>query len=42
MNLDDFIIGEDALQLMVNLLSEEGKWLISGCIHYDYGNGTYA
>jgi glycosyltransferase involved in cell wall biosynthesis len=41
MNLDDFIIGEDTLQLMVNLLSEEGKWLISGCIHYDYGNGNW-
>lgn len=38
MNLDDFIIGEDTLQLMVDLLSEDGKWLISGCIHYDYGN----
>jgi glycosyltransferase involved in cell wall biosynthesis len=40
MNLDDFIVGEDTLQLMVNLLLNEGKWVISGCIHYDYGNGS--
>lgn len=41
MNLDDFIVGEDTLQLMVNLLLNEGKWVISGCIHYDYGNGSW-
>jgi glycosyltransferase involved in cell wall biosynthesis len=41
MNLDDFIVGEDTLQLMVDLLLNEGKWVISGCIHYDYGNGSW-
>jgi glycosyltransferase involved in cell wall biosynthesis len=41
MNLDDFIIGKDTLQLMVDLLTEDGKWLISGCIHYDYGNKSW-
>lgn len=41
MNLDDFILGEDSIQLMVNLLSDGNKWVISGCIHYDHGNKTW-
>lgn len=41
MNLDDFMVGEDSIQLMVDLLDEGSKWVISGCIHYDYGNGNW-
>jgi len=41
MNLDDFMVGEDSIQLMVDLLGEGNKWVISGCIHYDYGNGGW-
>jgi glycosyltransferase involved in cell wall biosynthesis len=41
MNLDDFIVGEDSIQMMVDLLGEGNKWVISGCIHYDYGTGGW-
>ena len=41
MNLDDFIVGENSIQLMVDLLGEGSKWVISGCIHYDYGTGGW-
>jgi glycosyltransferase involved in cell wall biosynthesis len=41
MNLDDFIQGEDSIQLMVDLLSNGSKWVISGCIHYNYETGDW-
>ena len=41
MNLDDFMVGKDCIKLMVDLLDEGNKWVVSGCIHYDYGNGNW-
>ena len=41
MNLDDFIQGEDTLELIVNLLNEGSKWVISGFIHHDYKSNTW-
>lgn len=41
MNLDDFIEGEDSIQLMVNLLEQGSKWVISGCKHLDYDTNEW-
>jgi glycosyltransferase involved in cell wall biosynthesis len=41
MNLDDFMVGNDCIKLMVDLLDEGNQWVVSGCIHYDYGNGNW-
>lgn len=39
MNMDDHIEGSDTIQLMVNLLNEGHKWVISGCKHLNYDTG---
>ena len=41
MNLDDFMVSNDCIKLMVDLLDEGNQWVVSGCIHYDYGNGNW-
>jgi glycosyltransferase involved in cell wall biosynthesis len=41
MNLDDYIEGSDSIQLMVDLLNQGNKWVISGCKHLNYGNGEW-
>jgi glycosyltransferase involved in cell wall biosynthesis len=42
MNLDDFIEGDDTIQLMVDLLNQGSKWVISGCKHLNYGTGDWS
>jgi glycosyltransferase involved in cell wall biosynthesis len=42
MNLDDYIEGSDSIQLMVDLLNQGNKWVISGCKHLNYGTGEWS
>lgn len=42
MNLDDYIEGKDTIQLMVDILNEGNKWVVSGCKHLNYGNGQWS
>jgi glycosyltransferase involved in cell wall biosynthesis len=42
MNLDDYIEGDDSIQLMVDLLREDSKWVISGCKHLNYDTNEWS
>jgi glycosyltransferase involved in cell wall biosynthesis len=41
MNLDDYIEGPDTFEMMISILKEGYKWLISGCKHYDYNTEIF-
>lgn len=36
MNLDDYIDGADTIALMVGMLAQGARWVLSGCKHLDY------
>lgn len=40
MNLDDFIIGEESIQLMVDLINKGHKWVLSSFLHCNYDDKT--
>jgi glycosyltransferase involved in cell wall biosynthesis len=42
MNLDDYIEGDNSIELMVELLNQGHKWVISGCKHLNYGTGEWS
>ncbi len=41
MNLDDYLEGEDSIELMVELLNQGNKWVISGCKHLNYDENLW-
>lgn len=41
MNMDDYIIGDDTIEIMVSLLQKDYKWVVSGCKSYNYETNVY-
>jgi glycosyltransferase involved in cell wall biosynthesis len=42
MNLDDYIEGNDTIQMMVDLLSKGSKWVLCGCKHLNYDSDSWS